>query len=158
MNKQPTKGLSFPKSAGSELREMLLQQMEEPAGQPPTGPPDRTDAENSPATQLDEEMKKPSNEGRHVPSNDASFEGSPDASNGQIPTRGNGDTGEGWIEAVRERAKARSGKEPLTRLNVDVPERVHKRLRLHCLLHETTIRDEVCAILEAYLDAQGRKE
>ena len=47
------------------------------------------------------------------------------------------------------------GKEVLTRLNVDIPDDLHLRLKMHCLKNGIKLRQLVPALLEAYLEEAG---
>lgn len=60
---------------------------------------------------------------------------------------------EDWREAVRESArKAGSGPVRTTRLNADVDEALHTRLRIHCMEQGLRLKELIPALLAAYLE------
>ena len=48
-------------------------------------------------------------------------------------------------------APAKEAKEPMRRLNVEIPARLHKRLSMHCAGYELSIRDVVIKLLEEHV-------
>lgn len=58
---------------------------------------------------------------------------------------------------ARAKEGKKAGKEILTRLNVDIPDKLHKDVKVHCLQHDITLRELVPALLEAYLAVQQQE-
>jgi len=83
----------------------------------------------------------------HVPSPTRAEEGT--------GARGKEGAKEGWLDDVLVRAKGEAERGTLTRLNVDIDEELHYRLKEHCLRNRVTLRKLVPVLLAAYLEAMG---
>ena len=58
-------------------------------------------------------------------------------------------------EHLMEQLMPSGGKGPVTRLNVEMPEDLHQRLKQHCVKTRTPIKGLINALIALYLDAEG---
>jgi len=58
-------------------------------------------------------------------------------------------------EHLMEQLMPSGGKGPVTRLNVEMPEDLHQRLKQHCVKTRTPIKGMINALIALYLDAEG---
>lgn len=58
-------------------------------------------------------------------------------------------------EYLMEQLMPSGGKGPVTRLNVEMPEDLHQRLKQHCVKTRTPIKGLINALIALYLDAEG---
>ena len=138
-------GLYLPSGSASQALQELLKDERRPAPDEPAIVPQPAEALTLPAS--NEVLKEGTQEAVNPPTKARTREG------GKVSLRT--PSNEAWWEGVKARAKAGSSDGRRVRLNVDVDEDVHLRMKIWCVKNGYKFNEMVPALLAAFLDEAG---
>jgi hypothetical protein len=141
MSNEKRGGLSLPTSSASQALQELLKDEHRPTRDGPASAPEAP--EPQPHSASNEVLK----EGVNPPTKARIREGR------KLPLRA--PSNEAWWEGVKARAKVGSSDGRRVRLNVDVDEDVHLRMKIWCVKNGYKFNEMVPALLAAFLDEAG---
>jgi hypothetical protein len=145
MTNEKRGGLTLPTGSASQALQELLKDERQPAPDEPASIP------------------QPAEELSRSASNEVLKEGIQDALKPSVNPRSRGgrkeparaSSNKPWWEGVKTRAKTGSSERRRVRLNVDVDEDVHLRMKIWCVKNGYKFNEMVPALLAAFLDEAG---
>jgi hypothetical protein len=158
-----TKGLSFPTgNAGEELRRLMLEEANTPVAQPAQRSPKEKRARSAPTPPSPPEEKTSNDHliiGSNELSNDVSIKQSKEPLSKSSITHASNRLDDQLSRQPRRAVEALSqqgggDREPVMRLNVELTESLHLRLKEYCVRRRVPIRSLVTALIEDFLEEE----